>query len=74
MSKNGLSGYVGLNNEIVIPLIYDSVSLFDECDLLQVTYQGKIGFVNRKNEVIIPFIYDEAEDEYFESGTTLDET
>ena len=57
--KDGKEGFIDINENILIPFIYDDVGVFSECvDLAPAVKNKKQGFINRKGETIIPFEYD----------------
>ena len=57
--KDGKEGFIDINENVLIPFIYDDVGVFSECvDLAPAAKNKKQGFVNRKGETIIPFEYD----------------
>ena len=57
--KNGKEGFIDINENILIPFIYDDVGVFSKCvDLAPAAKNKKQGFINRKGETIIPFEYD----------------
>lgn len=57
--KGDKSGYIDINENIVIPFIYDDVGVFSKSvNLAPVIRDGKQGFINRKGEIIIPLEYD----------------
>lgn len=68
-------GFINTKNEVVIPIIYDSLLDFEESGLANVRQGEKWGWINRKNEVVIPIIYDEEGDglEYLEEIDEEDE-
>ena len=51
---NGKYGFVGLNGEEVIPLIYDYADDFSE-GLALVMVDGEYGFIDKKGKTVIPF-------------------
>ena len=57
--KDEKKGFIDINENILIPFIYDDVGVFSECvDLAPAAKNKKQGFINRKGEIIIPFEYD----------------
>ena len=57
--KDGKSGTVNWNNEVVIPIIYDALSGFIESfpDAHFVKNENKIGLMSRSGEIIVPIEY-----------------
>lgn len=59
--KDGKEGFIDINENILIPFIYDDVGVFSKSvDLAPAVKDNKQGFINRKGETIIPFEYDYA--------------
>lgn len=57
--KDGKDGYIDIDENILIPFIYDDLGVFsDEVDLAPAVKNKKQGFVNRKGQTVIPFEYD----------------
>ena len=57
--KGGKEGFIDINENILIPFIYDELGIFSDCDSLAPAAKNKKqGFINRKGETIIPFEYD----------------
>ena len=57
--KDGKEGFIDINENVLIPFIYDDVGVFSKCvDLAPAAKNKKQGFINRKGEIIIPFEYD----------------
>ncbi len=57
--KGDKEGFIDINENILIPFIYDEIGVFSGCvDLAPVIKDKKQGFVNRKGDVIIPLEYD----------------
>ncbi|MEO7308799.1 MAG: WG repeat-containing protein [Chitinophagaceae bacterium] len=54
---NGKSGYVDMNEQEIVPVIYDVVYLFWE-GLSAVKLNGKYGYVDKKGKLVIPLKYD----------------
>ena len=65
--KDRKEGFIDINENILIPFIYDDVGVFSKCvDLAPAVKNKKQGFINRKGEEIIPFEYDYTSDvKYF---------
>lgn len=61
MDENGSFGFADKNGKVVIPLIYDDVSMFSE-ELSIVRIGRKLGFINKANEVIHEIKYSRATD------------
>lgn len=61
-------GFMNYDGEVIIPAIYDQVSMFKE-GLSAVSKNGKFGFITKDNQVVIDFIYDDATD--FEEGRSV---
>lgn len=56
--KNHKVGFVDINGEIVIPLIYDSYTHDDFSEGLCVVYKdGKAGMIDTEGNIIVPFEY-----------------
>lgn len=59
--KDGKEGFIDINENVLIPFIYDDVGVFSKSvDLAPAAKNKKQGFINRKGEIIIPFEYDYA--------------
>lgn len=57
--KGDKSGYIDINENIIIPFIYDDVGVFSKStNLAPVIKNGKQGFIDRTGEIIIPLEYD----------------
>lgn len=57
--KDGKEGFIDINENILIPFIYDDLGVFSKSvDLAPAVKNKKQGFINRKGETIIPFEYD----------------
>ena len=57
--KGDKEGFIDINENILVPFIYDDAGVFSECvNLAPVIKDKKQGFVNRKGDVIIPLEYD----------------
>lgn len=57
--KDGKVGFIDINENILIPFIYDDVGVFSKSvDLAPAVKNKKQGFINRKGDTIIPFEYD----------------
>ena len=57
--KGGKKGFIDINENVLIPFIYDDIGVFSKCvDLAPAVKNKKQGFINRKGEIIIPFEYD----------------
>lgn len=61
VSKQGKYGVVDLNNNVIIPIIYDSITSVDDSDNIPGYYlvnkSSKYGVLNLKGEIIIPLRY-----------------
>jgi len=58
-TKKGKRGYIDINEKILIPFIYNDLSLFSKCvELAPAAIGKKQGFINRIGETVIPFEYD----------------
>lgn len=58
--KNGKWGMVGLNNQVWVDFLYDSLSCYDmRKNLLVAARDGKKGIINLNGKQIINFIYDD---------------
>lgn len=61
--KNGKYGLINDDNQVILPFIYDEISLNNVPSIYQNDYlfvvkkAGKFGGVNYKNETVIPFTY-----------------
>jgi hypothetical protein len=59
--KDGKEGFIDINENVLIPFIYDDVGVFSKSvDLAPAAKNKKQGFINRKGETVIPFEYDYA--------------
>jgi hypothetical protein len=61
--KNGKWGFIDINENVLIPFIYDDLGVFSksvDLDLAPAAKNKKQGFINRKGETVIPFEYDYA--------------
>lgn len=56
--KDGKNGYIDINDNILIPFIYDDLSVFSDKGLALAQIKDKFGAINRKGEVVISFIYE----------------
>ena len=56
--KDDKEGYIDINDNILIPFIYNDLSVFSDNGLAIAQIKDKFGAINRKGEVLIPFIYD----------------
>jgi hypothetical protein len=56
---SGKEGYIDINENILIPFIYNDVGVFS-IDLAPAEKDGKFGYINRKGDAIIDFKYQEA--------------
>ena len=54
-----LFGIVNLDNEVIIPTIYEELEIFDLENYIIAKKDGKYGVINYENEVVIDFQYDE---------------
>lgn len=61
--KGSKHGYIDINQNIIIPFIYDELDLFSE-GLASAKKNGKYGFLNRKGKVIIDFQFDKVDGFY----------
>ncbi len=59
VSKDYKSGYLNLQGEVVIPLLYDAVSSFSG-GLAAVEKEGKWGYIDPQGREVIPFEFDRA--------------
>ena len=64
--KGNKCGYIDINQNVIIPFIYDELSLFSE-GLASAKINGKYGFLDRKGKKIIGFQFDEV-DGFYKSG------
>ena len=58
--KSGKEGFIDINDNILIPFIYDDLGIFSYeggVDLAPAVKNKKQGFINRKGETVIPFEY-----------------
>ena len=55
---NGKWGYINIDNEVIVPFIYDYASYFDE-HFANVVIGDKCGLIDRKGNLVFPFEYDE---------------
>lgn len=67
--KGNKCGYIDINQKIIIPFIYDELSLFSE-GLASAKINGKYGFLDRKGKKIIAFQFDEV-DGFYKSGLAI---
>ncbi|WP_170860843.1 WG repeat-containing protein [Flavobacterium fluvii] len=67
--KGNKYGYIDIDQNIIIPFIYDELSLFSE-GLASAKINGKYGFLNRKGKKIIDFQFDEV-DGFYQSGLAI---
>ena len=67
--KDGLYGCIDVNQNIVIPCIYDCISKFDDHGLAFCCKNDKWGFIDRSGEIVIPIIYDEVHS--FRNGLSI---
>jgi hypothetical protein len=58
-SRNGKSGYLNPQGEVVIPFVYENVRSFSG-GLAAVQKEGKWGYLDRDGRVVIPFEFDDA--------------
>lgn len=57
--KDGKEGYIDINENILIPFIYDDIGVFsNSVGLAPAVKNYKQGFINREGETVIPFEYD----------------
>lgn len=63
---NGKSGYINIKQDILIPFIYDDLSVFSH-GLAPAKKNGKYGYIDRKGKIIIPFKYDN-ESHFYKCG------
>ena len=59
VSAGGKAGYVDLNGNVVIDLVYDKAFSFSEEGIAQVQINDKVGYIDTKGDVVIPFVYEE---------------
>lgn len=59
VKRDGKYGYINLNGDVQVPIIYDDIGRFSE-GLLAVCKDEKWGFVNGNGEEVVPLIYDDA--------------
>ena len=55
--KGEKKGYIDIDENIIIPFVYDDLGVFSE-ELAPAVKNKKQGFINRKGETVIPFEYD----------------
>jgi hypothetical protein len=58
--KGGKEGFIDVNDNILIPFIYEDLGVFSYeggVDLTPAVKNNKQGFINRKGETVIPFEY-----------------
>ena len=55
---NGKWGYINIDNEVIVPFIYDDAYFFGE-HFAKVVIGDKYGLIDRKSNVVLPFEYDE---------------
>ncbi len=55
--RDGQAGFIDQQGKIVIPIMYEDFSNFQE-GLAAVKKGGKWGYINQRNQVVIPFRYD----------------
>lgn len=58
VKKDNLYGVANMKNEIVVPIIYDDLDLFDEGKVFRVEKNEKWGVINSNHQIITPIIYD----------------
>lgn len=58
VSKNNKFGFVDLEENVVIPLIYDFIYGGINDGLISAEKDGKVGIINTKNETVVPFEYE----------------
>lgn len=57
--KGNKEGFIDVNENILVPFVYDDVGVFSDCvDLAPVIKNKKQGFVNRSGRIVIPLEYD----------------
>ena len=56
-SFNGKWGYINIDNEVIVPFIYDDAYYFEEF-FAEVAIGDKFGFIDRKGNLIRPLEYD----------------
>ncbi|MGE5411056.1 MAG: WG repeat-containing protein [Clostridiales bacterium] len=64
---HGKSGYIDINNKVIIPFIYDENGYDKRIEpdsyfldgVAQVRLKGKPGAINKAGNIIVPFIYDD---------------
>ena len=68
--KDDKEGYIDINDNILIPFIYNDLSVFSDNGLAIAQIKDKFGAINRKGEVVIPFIYDRL-NYFYKSGLAV---
>ena len=68
--KDGKDGYIDINDNILIPFIYDDLSVFSDNGLASAQVKDKFGAINRKGEIVIPFRYDRL-NYFYKSGLAI---
>jgi len=66
--KNGKCGFIDKNNNVIVPIIYDSAGRFNEIDsnnscgkkLAKVVLNGKQGLIDINGKIDVPIKYDMA--------------
>lgn len=56
--KDGLCGCLNLNEEVVVPFIYDDIIICEDGNFVA-EKNGKYGYVDSDNNLIVPFEYDD---------------
>jgi hypothetical protein len=68
VQKDGKWGFINVNGNEIIPLIYDMACNFTYGDIVVVELDGKMGYVHKSGKVVVEPKYDEAtlfgDDEY----------
>lgn len=68
--KDGKDGYIDINDNILIPFIYDNLNVFSNNGLASAQIKDKFGAINRKGEVVIPLVYDRL-NYFYKSGLAI---
>jgi hypothetical protein len=60
VQKDGKWGFIDVNGDEIVPLIYDRVCDFTYGDFVVIELDGKMGYVHKSGKVIVEPMYDEA--------------
>ncbi len=62
IKKHGKYGIISINNELILPIVYDEINndyFYNDSDAIWVKKDGKWGQVDYKNNIVTDFLYDE---------------